>query len=65
VLRAAGEIETTQEDIQDWLQLNEGDPEFQLMTEEDFFIYFHQHCLDKFPLIHFPSFCFLGAFLLH
>jgi hypothetical protein len=30
VLRAAGETETTQ----DWLQLDEGDPEFQLLTEE-------------------------------
>jgi rhodanese-related sulfurtransferase len=26
VLRAAGEIETSQENIQDWLQLDEGDP---------------------------------------
>jgi hypothetical protein len=52
VLRAAGETETTQENIQDWLQLDEGDPGFQLLTEEEtasviFFIiiYFHQHCL--------------------
>jgi hypothetical protein len=35
VLRAAGETETTQENIQDWLQLDEGDPGFQLLTEED------------------------------
>jgi hypothetical protein len=34
VLRAAGEIETTQEYIQDWLELDEGDPGFQLLTEE-------------------------------
>jgi hypothetical protein len=34
-LRAAGETETTQENIQDWLQLDEGDPGFQLLTEED------------------------------
>jgi hypothetical protein len=50
VLRAAGETETTQDNIQDWLQLGEGDPGFQLLTEEEiaeikFFIYFHQHCL--------------------
>jgi hypothetical protein len=32
VLRAAGETETTQENIQDWLQLDEGDPGFQLLT---------------------------------
>jgi hypothetical protein len=35
VLRAAGETETTQGNIQDWLQLDEGDPGFQLLTEED------------------------------
>jgi hypothetical protein len=34
VLRAAGETETTQENIQDWLELDEGDPGFQLLTEE-------------------------------
>jgi hypothetical protein len=32
---AAGEIETTQENIQDWLQVDERDPEFQLLTEEE------------------------------
>jgi hypothetical protein len=31
VLRA----ETTQENIQDWIELREGDPEFQLVTEEE------------------------------
>jgi hypothetical protein len=50
VLRAAGERETKQENIQDCLQLDEGDPGYQLLTEEDifavlFFIYFHQHYL--------------------
>jgi hypothetical protein len=50
VLRAAGETETTQENIQHWLQLDEGGPGFQLLTEEKsaaviFFIYFHQHYL--------------------
>jgi hypothetical protein len=34
VLRAAGETETAQENIQDWLQLDDGDPGFQLLTEE-------------------------------
>jgi hypothetical protein len=32
VLRAGGETETTQENIQDWLELDEGDPGFQLLT---------------------------------
>jgi hypothetical protein len=50
VLRAAGKTETTQENIQDCLELDEGDPGFQLLTEEEFaamifFIYFHQHYL--------------------
>jgi hypothetical protein len=46
VLRAAGETEN----IQDWLQLDEGDPAFQLLAEEEiatvtFFIHFHRHYL--------------------
>jgi uncharacterized protein YehS (DUF1456 family) len=54
VLRAAGETETTEENIQDWLQLDEGDTGFQLLTEEEiasvifFFIYFHEHYLDHY-----------------
>jgi hypothetical protein len=35
VLRAAGGTETTQANIQDWLELDEGDPGFQLLTEEE------------------------------
>jgi hypothetical protein len=35
VLRAAGETETTQGNIQDWLELEEGDPKFQHLTEEE------------------------------
>jgi hypothetical protein len=27
-----------QENIQDWLKLDEGDPGFELLTEEDFFL---------------------------
>jgi hypothetical protein len=51
VLRAAGETETTRENIQDWLQLDEGNPGFQLLTEEEiaavvfFIIHFQQHYL--------------------
>jgi hypothetical protein len=42
---AAGETEATQENIQDWLELDERDPGFQLLTEEEtaaeiFLIYF-------------------------
>jgi hypothetical protein len=35
VLRAAGETETAQGNIQDWLQLDEGDPGFQLTAYID------------------------------
>jgi hypothetical protein len=50
VLRAAGETETTQENTnQDWLQLDEEDPGFRLLTEENIsaviFICFYQHYL--------------------
>jgi hypothetical protein len=51
VLKAAEETETTQENIKAWLELDEGDPGFQLLTKEEiaavifFIIYFHQHYL--------------------
>jgi hypothetical protein len=35
VLRAAGETENTQEIIQDWLELDEGDPGFQFLPEKE------------------------------
>jgi hypothetical protein len=70
VLRAAGETETTQENIQDWLQLDEGYPGFQLLTEEEiaaviFFIYFHQHRLNYyiFHLFVFYFFVFRAIFV--
>jgi hypothetical protein len=37
VLKATGETETMQENIQGLLELDEGDPGFQLLTEEDIF----------------------------
>jgi hypothetical protein len=54
VLRAAGETETTQENIQDWLELDEGDSRFQLLVflwflnigfTVIFLIYFQQNYL--------------------
>jgi uncharacterized protein YehS (DUF1456 family) len=58
VFRAAGETETTQENIQDWLQLD-GDPGFQLLTEEEitaviFFFYLFPSALPislNFPFV--------------
>jgi hypothetical protein len=35
VSSAAGETETTREDIQDWLELDAGDPGFRLLAEEE------------------------------
>jgi hypothetical protein len=35
VLRAAGETETMQKNIQDWLELEKGDPAFQLLATEE------------------------------
>jgi hypothetical protein len=35
VLRAAGEAETMQENVQAWLELDEGDPGFQLLIEQE------------------------------
>jgi hypothetical protein len=54
MLRAVGETGITQENIQDWLQLDKGDPGFQLLVFLYFlngsstliiFAYFHQHYL--------------------
>jgi hypothetical protein len=47
VLRAAGETETTQQNIQDWLQLDEREPGLQLLTEEEIaaVFLFHHHYL--------------------
>jgi hypothetical protein len=50
VLKVAEGTETKQENVQDWFELDEGDPGFQLLKKErnycsDIFIYFYQHCL--------------------
>jgi hypothetical protein len=51
VLRAAGENEPMQENFHDWLELDEGDPGFQLLVFLNkgftvvFFIYSDQHYL--------------------
>jgi uncharacterized protein YehS (DUF1456 family) len=59
VLRAAGETETTQENIQDWLELD-GDPGFQLLTEEEIaaviFIFINTICIIKFFIYLFSKF---------
>jgi hypothetical protein len=63
VLRATGETETTQESIQDWIELDK-DPRFQLLTEEEttavifLFIFISNTYIIKF------SICFLRYFFL-
>jgi hypothetical protein len=41
VLRAAGEIETSQQNVKNWFQLAEGDPGAQLLAEVAALIYFY------------------------
>jgi hypothetical protein len=55
VLRSPGETETTQENIQDWLEMDEGDPGFRLLTEQEIaavlfflFIFISSACIIKF-----------------
>jgi hypothetical protein len=65
VLRA-GETETTQENIQDWLEPDEGDPGFQLVTEEQIVavIFFYLFSSSLSILLNFPFICFLRLFFL-
>jgi hypothetical protein len=63
VLRAAGETETTQENIQDWLQLAEGEPGFQLLTEEEITAVIYYYLFSSALPIKF-SVCFLSFFFL-
>jgi hypothetical protein len=64
VLRATGETETTQENIQDWFELD-GDTGFQLLTEEEIgvvmFFYLFSSALPI--LLNSPFVCFLSFFL--
>jgi hypothetical protein len=76
VLSAAGETETMQESIQDWLELNEGDPGFQLLTEEEIAVAIHFYLfifisttsyIIKFSIYFFSKlffFCLLGLSLI-
>jgi hypothetical protein len=73
VLRADEETETTQENIQDWFELDEGDPGFQLPTEEEIaaviyflFIFISTICITKLSIYLFSNlffFCLLGLSL--
>jgi hypothetical protein len=55
---AAGGTETTQENIQEWLELDEGDPGFQLLTDKKFLQLFFCLFSSGLPiLLHFPFIC--------
>jgi hypothetical protein len=64
VLGAAGKTEPTQENIQDWLELDEGDQHFSFCQGKiccsDFF-YLISSALPI--LLNFPFICFLGTFV--
>jgi hypothetical protein len=64
VLRAAGETDITQENIQDWLQLDEGDPGFQLLTEKELaaVIFFYLFSSELLVLLTFQYICFILYF---
>jgi hypothetical protein len=68
VFRAAGETETMQEIIQDWLQLDDGDIGFHLLTHEEIaaVIYISSISISyiiKFSIYLFPQlFCLFGLF---
>jgi hypothetical protein len=65
VLGAAGETETTQENIQDWLQLDEVDPGFQFLIEEETaaVIFFYLFSSPISILSNFPLICYVRFFL--
>jgi hypothetical protein len=62
VLRAVEETETTQENIQDWLQLDGGDPGFQLLTEEEIASVVSFISINATYIITFSICCFLFFF---
>jgi hypothetical protein len=61
VLRAGGEAETTQENIQDWLELEEGVPGFQFVTEKEI-IFISTAYVIKFSIYLFSIFLFCFLF---
>jgi hypothetical protein len=63
-LGAAGETETTQKNIQDWLERAEEDPGFQLLTEKEIAAVIFVFIFISTTLLHFPFICFLSVFLL-
>jgi hypothetical protein len=64
MLRAGGETETTQDNIRDWLQLDEADLGFQLLTEEEISVVIYCLFLSALSiLLHFPFIYFISFFV--
>jgi hypothetical protein len=63
VLRAARETESTQENIQDWLELNVGDPELQLMTARNYCSNFFYLLSTAPPIFSKFLYCLLGLYI--
>jgi hypothetical protein len=66
VFRADGGTETTQKNIQDWLELDEEEPGFQLLTEEEiaavivfYIIFITTAYIIKFSIYLFSKFLFV------
>jgi hypothetical protein len=61
VLNAAGETEAMQENIKDWLKLDEGDPRLQILTEEEIvaliFFFVSTTLVPNDPFKYFLRFC--------
>jgi hypothetical protein len=65
VLRAAGETETTQQNIQDWLELDKGDSGFRFLTEEQIAAvkFFNLFSSAVSTLLNFSFICFVSFFI--
>jgi hypothetical protein len=64
MLRAAEETEHTQRNMQDWLKLDERDPRYQLLTEEEISAVIFFLFSSALPiLLNFPFICFSNFFL--
>jgi hypothetical protein len=62
VLRAAGETETSQENIQDWLELDGGETGFQILTEVEIaaVIIFYLFSSGLYILLNFTFICLIS-----
>jgi hypothetical protein len=60
VLRTTEDTETKQENTHDWLEIDEGGPGFQLLTEEEIDAVVFLFSSALLALLNFPFICFLS-----